>query len=78
MTILVLGPGCPKCKKMYSNVQEAVEKSGRTDINVEKIENLSQIMSFGVAITPALIIDGVVKASGKVLSVDEMLKLIKS
>ena len=77
MTILVLGAGCAKCKKQLQNAQAAVEKSGRTDVNVEYITNINQIASYGIAMTPALIIDGEVKSSGKILSEDDILSLIK-
>ena len=76
MTIKVLGSGCDKCKKLESNVKEAVTSLG-IDASVEKIEDFKQIMAFGVMQTPALVIDEKVKSIGKVLTVDELVKLLK-
>lgn len=69
-TISILGTGCPKCKKLYQNVEEAV--SGNADYKIEKITDIMKIMKFDVIVTPALTVDGKVIASGKVLSVDEI------
>jgi small redox-active disulfide protein 2 len=69
--IQILGPGCPKCEKLKRNAEEAVKAAG-TEALVEKITDIGQITSFGVMMTPALAIDGEVKAVGKVLSADEI------
>jgi small redox-active disulfide protein 2 len=69
--IQILGTGCPKCKKLAENVEEAVEDMSG-EYEVEKITQINEIMKFGVIITPALAIDGEVKAVGKVLSPDEI------
>ncbi len=76
MTIKVLGSGCDKCKKLESNVKDAIKSLG-IDAQVEKIEDFKQIMAFGVMQTPALVIDDRVKSIGKVLTVDELVKLLK-
>lgn len=73
--IQVLGPGCPKCEKLKKNVEEAVAQSG-TQATVEKITDINVIVGFGVVTTPALAIDGEVKAVGKVLSTEEVKKLL--
>jgi small redox-active disulfide protein 2 len=75
MKIQVLGPGCPKCEQLAKNVQQAVHDSG-ADVTVEKVTDIMEITNFGVMVTPALAIDGDVKAVGKVLSPDEIRKLI--
>lgn len=69
--IQVLGPGCPKCKEAARIASEAVAESG-IEARVEKVEDLQQIMSFGVFSTPAVVVDGVVKAVGKVPSKKEI------
>ena len=73
MKIEVLGMGCPKCKMLYDNAKKAVEQKG-IQIEVEKIEDIDKITEYGVMMTPALVIDGEVKSSGKVSSVEEIKK----
>ena len=73
--IKVLGPGCPKCRMVVANTQEAVKAMG-IDAEVTKVENIDEIIKYGVMLTPALVVDEEVKSSGKVLSVDEIRKII--
>jgi small redox-active disulfide protein 2 len=75
MKIQILGTGCPKCKKTYENVEKAVKELGIC-ADLEKVEDLKAIMSFGILVTPALAIDGRVRTVGKVPSVDEVKKII--
>ena len=75
MKIQILGTGCPKCKKTYENVQQAVKDLG-IPVEVEKVEDLKAIMGFGVMITPALAVNGQVKVAGKVPAVDEIKRFI--
>ena len=75
MKIEILGTGCPKCKKLFENAQEAVKNLG-TVADVVKVEDIQQIMNAGVMITPAIAVDGEVKSAGKVLSADEIKKII--
>lgn len=76
MKIKVLGTGCSNCKKLMANAQEAVNAAG-IDATVEKVENLKDIMSYGVMKTPALVIDGQVHAAGKLWSSKEIIELLK-
>ena len=76
MRIEILGMGCPKCKKLYENVQQALSETGK-EADVEKIEDLNKMTEYGIMISPALAIDGEVKAVGKVLSIEEIKKLIQ-
>jgi len=69
--IQVLGPGCPKCAKLKANAEAAARELG-VDAQVDKVTDLNVMIGFGVMATPALVVDGVVKSSGKVLSVDEV------
>jgi len=75
MKINVLGPGSPKCKKLTANTEEAVNKMG-IDAEITKVEDINEIMRYGVMVTPALVVDEVVKSTGKVLSVEEIKKII--
>ena len=71
----VLGTGCAKCKKLKENAETAAKELG-VEVLVEKVEDINEITSFGVMMTPALAIDGEVKAVGKVLSVDDIKKML--
>jgi small redox-active disulfide protein 2 len=73
--IQVLGPGCPKCEKLKNNVEEAVKLSG-VEATVEKVTDINVMIGFGVMTTPAIVIDGEVKSVGKVLSADDIQKLL--
>jgi len=75
MNIKVLGPGCARCKQLLNNAMVAVTEAN-LDADVEKIEDIAMIMKYGIMSTPALVVDGVVKFSGKVPSVDELKKLL--
>ncbi len=76
MNIEVLGMGCSNCNRLYQNTLEAVKQSGK-EIQVQKVEDIQKIMSYGVLSTPALAIDGVVKVAGKVPKVEEIKEWIK-
>lgn len=72
MKIEVLGTGCAKCKALYENTKKAVAESG-TVAEVVKVEDIPSIMKYGVMSTPALVIDGQVKFSGRVATVVEIM-----
>ena len=73
MKIEVLGMGCSKCKMLYENVKRAVEEKG-VQAEVIKIEDMDKITEYGIMMTPALVINGEVKSSGKTLSSEEIKK----
>ena len=75
MKIEVLGPGCSKCRKTAENVEKAVSESG-VEADVVKVEKLDEIAKYGVVITPALVVDGKLKVSGKVPSVEDVKDLL--
>ncbi len=75
MKIEILGTGCSKCKTLYDNAKKAVEESGK-EAEVVKVEEIPKIMAYGVMSTPALVVDGKVKLSGKVASVAEILGML--
>jgi small redox-active disulfide protein 2 len=77
MKIEVLGTGCAKCQKLEANVRKAVEELG-VDAQIEKVQDVSAIISYGVMMTPALAIDGEVKVVGKIPSVPELQTMIAS
>lgn len=69
--IQILGTGCPKCKKLAENA-EAAARELDIEHEVQKVTDINEIMKFGVMVTPALAVDGVVKAVGKVPSPDQI------
>jgi small redox-active disulfide protein 2 len=75
MKIEILGSGCAKCKKLYENTVEGVKLSGK-DAEVVKVEDFKKIAEYGVMTTPAVVVDGVVKSSGKLLSAEEIKTLL--
>ncbi|KAF1073406.1 thioredoxin family protein [Methanogenium sp. MK-MG] len=76
VTIEVLGTGCMKCKRLLKNVEKAVKEAG-TETNIVKVEDINAIMDRGVMLTPALIIDGELKVSGRVADVKEISALLQ-
>lgn len=76
MNLKILGTGCKKCKQLEENTRAAIAQAS-VDADVEKVTELKDIMNYGVMMTPALVIDEKVVSVGKVLDVDEILKLIK-
>ncbi|NLH98120.1 MAG: thioredoxin family protein [Chthonomonadales bacterium] len=75
MKIQILGTGCAKCKALTANAEAAVKQMG-LDAEIEKVEDIQEIIKFGVMMTPALAVDGKVKIVGKVASADEIKKLL--
>jgi small redox-active disulfide protein 2 len=75
MLIQVLGTGCSKCKTLHESVKKAVQETG-VDALVEKVEDIQTIMAFEILMTPGLVINGEVKAAGRVPNVDEIKKMI--
>jgi small redox-active disulfide protein 2 len=71
MKIKVLGTGCAKCKLLYAEAQKAVTASG-VGAELEKVEKIDEIMKYGVMVTPALVIDEQVRASGRIPPVSEI------
>jgi small redox-active disulfide protein 2 len=76
MKLQILGSGCAKCQALANNAKEAIEKAG-LEAEIEKITDIDTILEMGVMMTPGIAIDGVVKKTGKVLSVDEIAALVK-
>lgn len=72
----ILGPGCAKCKKLAEQTEIAAREMG-LEFTVQKVTDLVEIMGFGVMVTPALVVDGVVKVAGKVPSSEEIKAFLK-
>jgi len=75
MKIQILGTGCPKCKALAENADQAARELG-LDYELEKITDIVQIMKFGVMSTPGLAVDGKVKVTGRLLTPEEIKKLL--
>ena len=73
--IQILGTGCPKCKQLAENA-EAAAKALSLDYELVKVTEINEIMKFGVMMTPALAVDGQVKSTGKVLSAEDIKKIL--
>ena len=76
MKIQILGTGCAKCNALMMATEKAAQALG-LQYELEKVTDLRQIMTFGVMTTPALVLDGKVKVSGKVPSVDELKTMLQ-
>jgi small redox-active disulfide protein 2 len=72
----ILGTGCPKCNSLYMATEKAAQSLG-VAYEMEKVTDLNRILLFGVMMTPALVVDGKVKVSGRVPSVDELKQLMR-
>jgi len=66
----ILGTGCPKCKKMAECAEKAAKEMG-IEFEINKVTDINEITSYGVMMTPALVVDGAVKVVGKIPSIDE-------
>jgi small redox-active disulfide protein 2 len=77
MKIEILGTGCSKCKTLEENAKQALAKIGGFH-EIKKVEDIVEIMNYGVMSTPALVVDSIVKSSGKVLSVEEIVKILSN
>ena len=75
MQLLVIGPGCTRCKTLAQLTEQAVKELGVT-AEISKVTDLKQIMALGVMMTPALAVNGTIKLAGRVPSLDEIKKLL--
>ncbi len=76
MKIKVLGPGCPNCKVLEANTKKALDEM-KIKADVEKVSDMGKIIEYGIMSTPALVINEKVVSSGRVLSSEEIKKLLK-
>mgnify|MGYP000869332464 FL=1 len=75
MNIKILGSGCANCARLEKNTKKAIAERG-LEASIEKVTDFKEIASFNILRTPGLVVDGKVVASGKVLSVEEIKKLL--
>jgi small redox-active disulfide protein 2 len=73
--IQILGTGCPKCKKLTENAEKAAHELD-SDYEIIKVTDINEIMKFGVMMTPGLAVNNEVKSVGKVLSPEEIKKIL--
>lgn len=76
MVIKILGKGCANCKKLEQNAKQAILELG-VDATVEKVQDIKEIVGYGVMRTPALVVDEQVKVVGKVASVEEIKDILQ-
>lgn len=72
MTIKILGTGCPSCQALEESAKQAVEGLGLSDAKVEHVTDITEITGYGVMSTPAIVIDGEVKAAGRIPDAEEI------
>ena len=77
MEIKILGSGCAKCKTLEKLTREVVIQNG-IEATITKVEDIREIMKFGVMTTPALVVDGKVEIKGRIPSSDEIKQILKN
>ena len=75
LNVQILGSGCKNCQLLFTRTQEILQELGK-EASVEKIEDMARIMSFGVMVTPALVVDGKLAFSGFVPSKEQIRKYL--
>ncbi len=73
--VLVLGPGCAKCKETYKVVERVISENN-LDVKLSKVEDIAEMMKYNIMATPAIVVDGTVKIKGHVPSADEVKKVL--
>jgi len=77
MNIKILGAGCPKCRQLEKNVRAALDNLN-IEADVEKVTDINDIMKYEVMMTPALVINGAVKSTGRVYTPKELEKILQT
>jgi small redox-active disulfide protein 2 len=75
--IQILGTGCAKCRQLTANVEAALEQLG-VEATIEKVTDIRDIMTFQILMTPGLVVDGQVKAAGRVPPVEEIAQMLRA
>ena len=73
--VLVLGPGCSRCKETYKVVERVISENN-LDIRLSKIEDIAEMMKYNIMSTPAVVVDGTVRIKGHIPSTDEVKKAL--
>lgn len=76
MRIQILGTGCAQCRQLTANAEQAVREQG-VEVAIEKVEDVREIVKFHVLSTPALVVDGAVKSTGRVLAPAAIVELLR-
>ena len=76
MKVEILGPGCPKCKKLYERAVEA-KKELPPEVEIEKVEDINRLVQLGIWSSPGIVIDGRVVSHGRVPSTPEIVQMIR-
>ncbi len=75
MNIKVIGTGCDKCDQLYENTKSAIEELD-LNANIEKVEDLMEMVKLGVMSSPSLMVDGKLVVSGRIVSKEKIIELI--
>lgn len=75
MKIKVLGPGCAKCKTTYTLVEKVIKENG-LDVELTKVDDIMEMMSYNIMTTPAIVVDGEVKIKGRVPTEREIKEIL--
>ena len=73
--IEIIGTGCAKCRRLFANAEQAV-KELKITAEVVKVEDIDEIVNRSVMLTPALFINGKVRAEGRIPDVNEIKKML--
>lgn len=73
--VLVLGPGCAKCKETYKVIERVISENN-LDVKLSKVEDITEMMKYNIIATPTVVVDGAVKIKGHVPSADEVKKVL--
>ncbi len=76
MNIKIFGQGCAKCEKLTGNVEEAVSQLNLDNVEIEKISDIGKMVEEGIMSSPTLMVDGVIKFSGNIPSIEEIKKIL--
>ena len=77
MKIEILGTGCAKCKELEARTKEALKQIGGFH-SIEKVEDITKIMEYGVMSTPGFVVDGKVISTGKLLTIDDIVNILRN
>ncbi|UCD46261.1 MAG: TM0996/MTH895 family glutaredoxin-like protein [Deltaproteobacteria bacterium] len=77
MEVAILGPGCARCRATEKAVREALREMGK-EATVVKVEDIKEMIRYGISMTPAVAIDGTIRLAGKVPSVEEVKDLLST
>ena len=75
MVLKILGTGCPKCEKLEEKARKAIAESG-VEAEIIKVDQLEDIVSYGVMSTPALVVDEKVYTYGRIITVKEIRQIL--